>query len=166
MKQAIKNRLIHALRNKFENYKPESNYMPFHTRLLGKDRMALYSFIQSLNTNFGTSIFEPVAEELGLNKFDNIKRQVSAGYTITKKAQSVIQELMDNLESARAKPDKQREIAKILEVAQSGETSTIKPTKIDLFLQKDSSVYLRWILKPLNRIREVLKNLNAHFLLG
>lgn len=142
MKQAIKNRLIHALRNKFENYKPESNYMPFHTRLLGKDRMALYSFIQSLNTNFGTSIFEPVAEELGLNKFDNIKRQVSAGYTITKKAQSVIQELMDNLESARAKPDKQREIARILEVAQSGETSTIKPTKIDLFLQKDSSVYL------------------------
>lgn len=79
MKQAIKNRLIHALRNKFENYKPEGNYMPFHTRLLGKDRMALYSFIQSLNTNFGTSIFEPVAEELGLNKFDNIKQQVSAG---------------------------------------------------------------------------------------
>nr|WP_247598792.1 TdeIII family type II restriction endonuclease [Helicobacter bilis] len=36
MKQAIKNRLIQALRNKFENYKPESNYMPFHTRLLGK----------------------------------------------------------------------------------------------------------------------------------
>lgn len=49
---------------------------------------------------------------------------------------------MDNLESARAKPDKQREIARILEVAQSGETSTIKPTKIDLFLQKNSSVYL------------------------
>ncbi|EAL3917670.1 TdeIII family type II restriction endonuclease [Campylobacter upsaliensis] len=142
MKQAIKNRLIQALRNKFENYKPESSYMPFHTRLLGKDRMALYSFIQSLNTNFGTSIFEPVAEELGLKQFDSIKRQASAGDTITKKAQRVIQEIMDNLESANAKPDKQSEIARILEVAQSGETSTIKPTKIDLFLQKDSRVYL------------------------
>lgn len=142
MKQAIKNRLIQALRNKFENYKPESNHMPFHTRLLGKDRMALYSFIQSLNTNFGTSIFEPVAKELGLKKFDNIKRQASAGNTITKKAQKVIQELMDSLESGNTKPNKQREIAKILEVAQSGEISTIKPIKIDLFLQKDSSVYL------------------------
>ena len=50
-----------CLRNKFQNYKPESNNMPFHYRLLGKDRMALYSFIQSLNTTFGTSIFEPVA---------------------------------------------------------------------------------------------------------
>lgn len=62
-KQGIKNRLSAALRAKFADYAPESAYMPFHTRLLGKDRMALYSFIQSLNTNFGTSIFEPVAEE-------------------------------------------------------------------------------------------------------
>ncbi|MDR0411845.1 MAG: TdeIII family type II restriction endonuclease, partial [Treponema sp.] len=27
--------------------------MPFHYRLLGRDRMALFSFIQSLNTTFG-----------------------------------------------------------------------------------------------------------------
>lgn len=46
-----------ALRNKFQNYNPEPSVMPFHTRLLGKDRMALFSFIHSLNTNFGTSIF-------------------------------------------------------------------------------------------------------------
>lgn len=162
MKQAIKNRLIQALRNKFENYKPESSYMPFHTRLLGKDRMALYSFIQNLNTNFGTSIFEPVAEELGFNKFDSIKRQVSAGDTVTKNAQKVIQEIMDNLESASAKPNKQSEIARILEVAQSGETSRVKPTKIDLFLQKDFTCILL-ILKPLNLTREALRNLNAHF---
>jgi len=50
-----------SLRNKFQNYKPEPASMPFHTRLLGKDRLALYSFIHSLNTNFGTTIFEPVA---------------------------------------------------------------------------------------------------------
>lgn len=79
VKQNIKNRLINALRQKFSNYAPETSYMPFHTRLLGKDRMALYSFIQSLNTNFGTSIFEPVAEELGIHRFDIIKRQAVAG---------------------------------------------------------------------------------------
>ena len=49
-----------SLRRKFQNYKPESKNMPFHYRLLGKDRMALYSFIQSLNTTFGTSIFESI----------------------------------------------------------------------------------------------------------
>lgn len=141
MKESVKNRLKFALRDKFANYKPETSFMPFHTRLLGKDRMALYSFIQSLNTNFGTSIFEPVAEELGLRRFDSIKRQASAGDTITKEAQRVIQDIMNNLESGNTKPNKQNEINRILEVAQSGETSTIKLTKIDLFLQKDSNVY-------------------------
>jgi type II restriction enzyme len=43
-----------SLRNKFKDYSPETSYMPFHTRLLGSDRMALYSFIHSLSTNFGT----------------------------------------------------------------------------------------------------------------
>ncbi|KKW08080.1 MAG: Type II restriction endonuclease TdeIII [Parcubacteria group bacterium GW2011_GWA2_49_16] len=30
-----------SLRNKFQNYKPEPASMPFHTRLLGKDRLGL-----------------------------------------------------------------------------------------------------------------------------
>ena len=142
LKTNIKNRLIQALRNKFEYYKPETSCMPFHTRLLGKDRMALYSFIQSLNTNFGTSIFEPVAEELGINRFDTIKRQEKVGNIISKKAQRVIQDIMDSLESGNSKPNKAEEITRILSAAQSGETSTIKPTKVDLFLQKGNDVYL------------------------
>jgi len=46
-KDYIKEVIINCLRAKFQHYKPESNNMPFHYRLLGKDRMALYSFIQS-----------------------------------------------------------------------------------------------------------------------
>ncbi len=34
-----------SLLKKFKNYKPETSHMPFHYRLLGKDRMALFSFI-------------------------------------------------------------------------------------------------------------------------
>lgn len=142
LKSNIKNRLTLSLRNKFENYKPETSSMPFHTRLLGKDRMALYSFIQSLNTNFGTSIFEPVAEELGLKRFDSIKRQVAVANTITKEAQRVIQDIMDSLESGNSKPNKNEEIARILAVSRSGETSIVKPTKVDLVLHKGNNVYL------------------------
>ncbi|TQR27314.1 TdeIII family type II restriction endonuclease [Campylobacter sp. MIT 97-5078] len=141
LKNNIKNRLFQALRNKFENYKPETSSMPFHTRLLGKDRMALYSFIQSLNTNFGTSIFEPVAEELAKAHFDKIERQKSAGEYIRKHAQIQIQEIMDSLESGNSKPNKTMEIARILNL-QGGELSKVKPTKVDLFLQKNNDVYL------------------------
>lgn len=142
IKEKIKEKLRNALRQKFANYKSESSFMPFHTRLLGKDRMALYSFIQSLNKNFGTSIFEPVAEVLALQHFDVVKRQVEAGNIITKEAQRVIQDIMDSLERADSKPCKDLEIQRILQVARNGEISKIKPTKIDLFLQKDDEVYL------------------------
>lgn len=142
LKSQIKERLFNALRQKFSTYQPETAYMPFHTRLLGKDRMALYSFIQSLNTNFGTSIFEPVAEELAKARFEIVKRQEVVGSSITKGAQRVIQDIMDSLESGQTKPNKQDEVARILAVAQWGECAKIKPTKVDLFLQNGDEVYL------------------------
>ena len=58
-----------SLLNRFKTYDPEPAVMPFHTRLLGKDRLALYSFIHSINTNFGTTIFEPVAVSLAVKRF-------------------------------------------------------------------------------------------------
>jgi hypothetical protein len=74
-KDKIKSVIRECLRNKFETYRHESTSMPFHYRLLGRDRMALFSFIQSLNTTFGTSIFEPVAEELAKAKHPLAVRQ-------------------------------------------------------------------------------------------
>ena len=47
--QNIENTIKESLRKKFQSYNPETKNMPFHHRLLGKDRMALFSFIHSLN---------------------------------------------------------------------------------------------------------------------
>ena len=88
--------LKNALRHKFQNYKPEPATMPFHSRLLGKDRMALFSFIHSLNTNFGTSIFEPVALSLAKGKFKRAESQATAGNKISAQAQVEIQKIIDN----------------------------------------------------------------------
>ena len=63
--QIIENTIKESLRKKFQTYKPETSYMPFHYRLLGRDRMALFSFIHSLNTTFGTSIAEELWDFLG-----------------------------------------------------------------------------------------------------
>jgi len=67
--ELVENTIKTSIRNRFETYNPEPAVMPFHTRLLGKDRLALYSFIHSLNTNFGTTIFEPVAVALASTHF-------------------------------------------------------------------------------------------------
>ena len=63
-KQYVVELIMKSIRKKLSGYKQERHHMPFHHRLLGRDRIALYSFIHSLNTNFGPSIFEPVAAAL------------------------------------------------------------------------------------------------------
>ena len=140
---SIEETIKNNLRNKFKTYHPESKAMPFHTRLLGKDRLALYSFIHSLNTNFGTTIFESVAVSLASNKFKVAKLQMKSGTKISEQAQYEIQKIMNDLTSANKKPDKQREIEIIRKVCQKGEMRTIKPTRVDVYLEdEDGEMYL------------------------
>ena len=143
IEQVLKN----ALRHKFSNYKPEPALMPFHTRLLGKDRLALFSFIHSLNTNFGTSIFEPVALVLAKNKFQTAKSQAIAGDSIYEAAQFEIQKIMDGLMTAEATPDKIKEVETIRKVCQKGKLRKVKLTKIDVFLESKTGELFLFDLK-------------------
>jgi type II restriction enzyme len=130
----IENTIKQCIRNKFLTYKPETNHMPFHYRLLGRDRMALFSFIQSLNTTFGTSIFEPVAETLASLRFPFAKKQFIVGNTISEQAQIEIQHIMNELITGRKNPHKIEEIEKIRKVATS---------EVDLcVINNDGVVYL------------------------
>lgn len=135
--------LKNSLRHKFQNYNPEPASMPFHTRLLGKDRLALYSFIQSLNTNFGTTIFEPVAKALAANNFVSAESQQTAGTQISSEAHKVIQNIMDSLSIAESSPNKTNEINAIRAVCQTGEMTRVKPTKVDIkLIEHDGTIYL------------------------
>jgi type II restriction enzyme len=127
-----------SLRNRFETYNPEPAVMPFHTRLLGKDRLALYAFIHSLNTNFGTTIFEPVAVALASSRFKIAQKQVKSGTKMSTAAQFEIQKIMDELTAANIKPNKTKEIEIIRAVCQKGEMRTVKPTMVDVYLENDN----------------------------
>ncbi len=117
--------------------------MPFHTRLLGKDRMALFSFIHSLNTNFGTSIFEPVALAIASSNFAIATSQQTAGTQISSEAHKAIQNIMDSLATADSSPNKPDEINAIRAVCRQGEMKTVKLTKVDIKLvDQDGTIYL------------------------
>ena len=137
-RQAVEDVLRNSLRNKFQNYVPESSVMPFHTRLLGKDRMALFSFMQSLNTTFGTSIFEPAAVTLASRHFASADAHISAGENISEAALSVIQGVMDNLTTGAQVPCKYKEISAIREVCRKGTLRKVKLTKVDISLRSKS----------------------------
>ncbi len=131
-----------SLRNKFREYKPEADSKPFQTRLLGNDRLALYAFIHSLNTNFGTTVFEPVAKVIAKNKFEKVEIQLKAPKTISSEAQRIIQNIMDDLISGSVSPNKKEEIGKIEKVAKIGEIKNVKLTKIDIYLESNEEIYM------------------------
>lgn len=132
--QSIEAVLKTCLRNKFLKYNPEPASMPFHTRLLGRDRLALFSFIHSLNTNFGTAIFEPVAITISSKKFPTASSQQVAGTKISSEAFVVIEHLMTGLTTATSNPDKLKEIEALRAVCQKGEMKDVKLTKVDVKL--------------------------------
>jgi len=139
----IKTILFDSLKKKFQTYKPEPSSMPFHVRLLGRDRMALFSFIHSLNTNFGASIFEPVAKAVAASNFTKVWLNQNAGYRISTKAHETIQSIMDNLSTAASLPNKLNEINLIREAAQKGSIKNVKLTKVDIKLEsKCGEIYL------------------------
>jgi len=132
-----------SIRGKILSYKPKNNYMPFHSNLLGKDRMKLYRFIHSLNYSFNTIFFEPVAIKLAEGRFLEVSKQVNTYEYITVKALGVVNDIMDNLSIAKLVPNKIAEIEKIREVAQLGERIKVKQKKIGIKLvSHDGEVYL------------------------
>jgi type II restriction enzyme len=97
--------------------------------------MALYSFIQSLNTTFGTSIFEPVAVALAKNKFNKVEKQYAIGCEISDKCQKTIQEIINNLTVGKNLPDKPKEIELIRASVSKGKVNKMKTVKVDLFVE-------------------------------
>ncbi len=127
--------IIKSLRKKLSNYKPETVNMPFHYRLLGRDRMALYSFIQSLNTTFGTSIFEPVALAVAKGRFAKVRSQYEIGNTISEGSQQAIQSIINRLSVADTAPNKQNELDEIRRATNTEKINIIKTVKADIFLE-------------------------------
>ncbi len=145
-KNHITDTIKSCLRDKFQNYKPETENMPFHYRLLGKDRMVLFSFIQSLNTTFGISIYEPIARELAKTTFKEVYTQYKLGNIITQESQNEIQKIMNEL-SVGGEVNKTDEIERIRKVSQSGAENKLKSVKVDLFLVSQNDEVFMFDLK-------------------
>jgi type II restriction enzyme len=109
--------------------------------------MALFSFIYSLNTDFGTSIFEPVAKCLATNRFEVVESQVDVGSEISEDAQKVIQDIMDELIAAASSPNKSAEIEMIRRVCRSGKMKKVKLTKIDVLLRTNDKKFYFFDIK-------------------
>jgi len=146
--QIIKSYLTEKIRNKLNNYNPETHSMPFHYRLLGKNRMALFSFIHSVNTMLGTSIFEKVGELILSNRAQEVKSQYKdlVGY-ISEKAVICIDTIMRDLKSTRRTPCKFKETKEVIAVAKEGNLGDKIKKRVDIYAKMDDDTEYYFELK-------------------
>ena len=147
-KEEIKLLIITCMKKKLKIYK-QKNVMPFHARLLGNDRMALFSFIQSVNTTFGMAIYEPVAEKLARNnsRFEKVERGKKLNSVISADAQLAITDIQNKLQKSNKKNNQKKsnqkeEIERIRSVCKKGSSTNIEVRQADIYLvDKDKMHY-------------------------
>lgn len=133
----ITNLLTTTVREKLRIYQPETIYMPFHHRLLGKDRYAMFSFIQSINTTFGMSIWEQVAMTLANGCGNSAERQYKLLGEIDEGTEKFIAKIHYKLRKNKIVANKNEEINLIRNKIKPGKAKIDPDSIVDLFIKAD-----------------------------
>ena len=95
-KDEIRNLLRTTLKNKLAKYKRESSYMPFLSKLIQDDeKVAAYSFIHSISTSLGMSIYEEVSKIIAKSSAQTVERGVNVGGTLSSQQKETIAKIID-----------------------------------------------------------------------
>lgn len=142
IKNQIGSLLLSTVKEKLRTYKPETVHMPFHHRLLGKDRYAMFSFMQSMNTTFGMSIWEQIAVILGEGGGCKAERQFKLLGEVDAKTEKLISDIHYKLKKGELIANKNNEVKLIKSEIKKGEAKNDPDSTVDFFIRlKDEENY-------------------------
>ncbi|MBF0412367.1 MAG: TdeIII family type II restriction endonuclease [Desulfamplus sp.] len=168
-KDKIINLLSKKIISKLSSYGRETTSMPFLARLIqDNEKIAAYSFIHSMATTLGMSIYEDVSVIIASETSDECFRNYGVGGVISKEQKSVIDRIVSELRNGTRTANIDTEIDEILkastyngEFQKSGnisdfymkrdgkehyfEIKTVKPN-IDVF-EKSKTKLLEWVAR-------------------
>jgi len=137
---AIKNLLKEKINNKLEHYARETSSMPFLAKIMqDAEKVASYSFIHSLATTLGMSIYEKISEIVASTRYDTIKTSYDVEGEISNEENSAISQILQEIKNGTRKSNKEQEIKEILQCKSKGGRK-IK-IRADLFLKKGNDEY-------------------------
>ncbi len=168
-KKQITELLYSKLQSKLKKYDRETSSMPFLARLIqDSEKIAAYSFIHSLATSLGMSIYEEVSVIIASENSEECCRHYGVGGEISPSQKTVVSNILNELRNGERRANINREKHEILEASRfdgmyqkSGdiadffmkrdgiehyfEIKTVKPN-IDIF-KKSKTKLLEWVAK-------------------
>lgn len=177
-REEIKNLLRKKLEAKLKKYGRETSSMPFLSRLIQDDeKIAAYSFIHSIATTLGMSIYEDVSVIISRINSDESFRNYGVGGVISKEQKSVITKIINELRNNERKANIANETKEVLQSSSLNgkfqkagniadfymnrggieyffEIKTVKPN-IDVF-EKSKTKLLEWVARKRKPIKVFL----------
>ncbi|HAJ33248.1 MAG TPA: hypothetical protein DCK79_07720 [Candidatus Atribacteria bacterium] len=177
-KDNIKALLSKKIETKLKSYGRETKSMPFLARLIqDNEKIAAYSFIHSMATTLGMSIYEDVSVIIASETSQECFRKYGLGGVISKDQKRIITEIITKLRNGSRKANIEKEMEEVLkasnkngEFQKSGniadfymkrddkeyyfEIKTVKPN-IDVF-EKSKTKLLEWVARKRKKINVFL----------
>ncbi len=168
-KNKIKELLSRKIENKLNSYGRETISMPFLARLIqDNEKIAAYSFIHSLATTLGMSIYEDVSVIIASEASEECFRDYGVGGILSKSQKAVISDIIVKLRNGEREANIKEETQLVLDASvkngefqKSGniadfymkrngvehyfEIKTVKPN-IDVF-EKSKTKLLEWVAR-------------------
>lgn len=177
-KEKIAALLERKIEDKLRRYARETSSMPFLTRLIqDNEKVAAYSFIHSIATTLGMSIYEDVSKIIAEETAEECFTKYDVGGVISREQKSVIDDIVRGLRNGEGKVNHAAEVKRVLAASPKDgkaqkegriadfymkrngkehyfEIKTVKPN-IDVFT-KSKTKLLEWVARRRSPIKVFL----------
>jgi hypothetical protein len=141
-KEEIKNFLKEKLEEKLARYKRETTYMPFLVRLIqDTEKVAAYSFIQSVATTLGMSIYEEISRIIAQVSAEECKTKYDLNSTLSREQKEVIEEIIRQLRNGERKVNKEKEIEEVLRAPWENGKPQKEGRIVDFYMKRNGIEY-------------------------
>lgn len=143
-KQEVKNHIKIKLIEKINSYEVSSQYNPFLNNIIPSNYVNLHSFIHSIATTLGTSIYVQISKIIAeSNDFTNCSSLNLYDLTTLSQTQiSKIEEIIEQLNNPNNESSYESETEEILQIGNSGGRRHKGDTSVKLSIEKSSLQYL------------------------
>lgn len=110
--------LERKIEDKLKRYSRETSSMPFLTRLIqDSEKVAAYSFIHSIATTLGMSIYEDVSKIIAEENSQECFTKYDVGGVISREQKYIIEDIVRKLRNGEKKVNHDEEIKEVLSVS-------------------------------------------------
>ena len=141
-KTKISTLLERKIDEKLKRYARETYSMPFLARLIqDSEKVASYSFIHSIATTLGMSIYEDVSKIIAEETAEECFRNYDIGGVISREQKSVINDIIRKLRNKEEKADHDSEVQQVLNVTANDGTAQSEGRIADFYMLRDGQEY-------------------------